>query len=796
MQENSAGAINFEAPASLASLMKLSRAFPCLLLVAGLLASSPDFAGAQFSSNPGFDTTKLKAVNQLLADAVQRKEVPGAVVWLERNGKRWGNEFGRRAVDPEDRPMRVDTIFDAASLTKVMATTPSVMLLVEDGKVDLDAPASRYLPEFTGEGKEKITVRQLLTHVSGLKPGLLPGVPWEGYSAGVARTMTQEVKHAPGVEFRYSDLNFILLGEIVRRVSGETLAQFTLRRLYQPLSMHDTCFLPSALKKDRIAPTAREGAVVIHGVVHDPTSRLMGGVAGHAGLFSNARDTARFCRMLLAEGKSPDGRVIMKAETVRLMTTPQPPLPGGVRRTLGFDVLSAFSDPKGAHFGPKSYGHTGWTGTCFWIDPEANAFFVLMTNRNHPNEGKSVKTLRWQTSTLAAEAMGVARQVLSGTDLVSSKGLAVLEGKKIGLITNQTGLTTEGVPTLTVLQKITGAKVVRLFSPEHGIAGKLDHENIGDTIDEASGLPVTSLYGSSRKPPAESLAGVDVLVFDIQDIGTRFYTYISTMLNCMEAAAGANLPFVVMDRANPLGGIAVEGPLPIDVKNTFVACHNIPVRHGLTIGELAKLLVKERTPGLQLTVVPLSHWNRPLLFAHTLAPWVNPSPNMRSPDAALLYPGIGLLEFSNLSVGRGTDLPFTYVGAPWIDGPALERRLKEAGTAGVRVEAVDFTPQPDRAVPKGYPFNEQLCHGIRLTVTDAHQLRPVRLGIAIAQALHQQHGETYQLEKLNKLLFHPPTLQAIRDGKPLAEISALWASDETAFRLRRDGILIYPEVQP
>ena len=776
--------------------MKLPRLLPCLLLAASLLTITGGSAMAQFSGNPGFEPAKLKAVNQLLSDAVHRKEVPGAVVWLERNGKRWGNKFGNRAVDPADRPMRIDTIFDAASLTKVMATAPAVLLLVEDGKVELDAPASRYLPEFKGEGKEAITVRGMLTHVSGLKPGLLAGVPWNGYEEGVARAMAQEVQAPPGVEFRYSDLNFILLGEIVRRVSGETLDQFTVRRLYQPLSMVDTCFRPSPLKQDRIAPTTREGDMLVHGVVHDPTSRRMGGVAGHAGLFTNARDTARYCRMLLAGGKSPDGRVILKKETVRLMTTPQPPLPGGAQRTLGFDVLSSYSDPKGTHFGPKSYGHTGWTGTCFWIDPETDAFFVLMTNRNHPTEGKSVKNLRWQTATLAAEAMGVARHVLSGTDMVARQGLAALDGKKIGLITNQTGLTSDGQSTLAALQKIAGAKVVRLFSPEHGIAGKLDHENIGDTTDETSGLPITSLYGSSRKPPPAALAGVEVLVFDIQDIGTRFYTYISTMLNCMEAAAGANLPFVVLDRANPLGGVAVEGPLPVDVKNSFVACHSIPLRHGLTIGELARLFVKERTPGLQLTVVPVSDWERRFLFPQTMAPWVNPSPNMRSPEAALLYPGIGMLEFSNLSVGRGTAIPFTHVGAPWIDGPALERRLKEAGTPGVHVEAVDFTPQPDPAMPKGYPFNKQVCHGIRLTVTNPQVLRPVRLGIAIAQALHQQHGDTYQLEKVNRLLFHPPTLQAIRDGKPLSEITALWDSDENSFRQRREGILLYPMTKP
>ena len=766
--------------------MKIHRLLSCLGFVSGLFFLAAGQAPAQFSGDPGFDPDKLKEINQSLADAVKRKEIPGAVVWLERKGKRWGNEFGYRSLDPETRPMVVDIIFDAASLTKVMATTPAIMLLVQDGKLDLEAPASQWLPEFKGEGKEKITLQQMMTHTSGLKPGLGPGVAWEGYEAGIARAMAEPIQSAPGVEFRYSDLNFILLGEVVRRVSGEGLDQFVQRRLFRPLSMEDTSFRPSPLKKDRIAPTTREGDVVIHGVVHDPTARRMGGVAGHAGLFTNARDTGRYCRMLLDEGKTPDGRVVLKAETVRAMTAVQPPLPGGVLRTLGFDVWSGYSDPKGAHFGPGSFGHTGWTGGCFWIDPAAQCFFVLMTNRNHPDERRSVKNLRWQTATLAAEAMGVARQVKSGADRVAANGLAALEGKKIGLITNQTGLTTDGHSTLTALQKIAGAKVICLFSPEHGMEGKLDQEGITDSTDAASGLPVVSLYGTTRKPQTAALAGVEVLVFDIQDVGTRFYTYISTMLNCMEAAAAAKLPFIVLDRVNPLGGLAVEGPLPVDVGNSFVACHSIPVRHGLTTGELAQLLVREKLPGLPLTVVPVGDWQRRFIFNQTLAPWVNPSPNMRSPEAALLYPGIGLLEFSNVSVGRGTEHPFHVMGAPWVDGEALARRLEEMGTPGVRVDVVEF--KPIASVYAG-----ETCHGVQFSVSDARQLQPVRLGIAIAKALHDEHGDQFELNKVNKLLFHPPTLQAIRDKKPIEAITALWAADEAAFRQRCGPVLLYPK---
>ncbi len=757
---------------------------PLLVLTAVILPPPP--AAAQFSSNQNFTTSKLRDINQILADAVQRKEIPGAVVWMERKGKRWGNEFGCRSVDPETRPMTVDTIFDAASLTKVMATSPAVWLLVEDGKLDPETPASRWLPEFTGEGKEKITLRQLLTHTSGLRAGLMPSGEWTGYDTGLTKAMTQPVQAAPGAEFRYSDLNFILLGEIVRRVSGEPLDQFAKRRIFKPLAMEDTGFCPAPLKKDRIAPTTREGDVVIQGVVHDPTSRRMGGITGHAGLFTNARDAGRYCRMLLDGGKTPDGRVILKKATVSRMTAVQPLLPGGVRRTMGFDVLSAYSDPKGAHFGPRSYGHTGWTGGCLWIDPEADCYFILLTNRNHPSEGKSVKNLRWQVGTLAAEAMGAARRVSTGVDTVKAAGLAALAGQRVGLITNQTGVTSDKQTTLAVLQKVPGAKVTRLFSPEHGIAGVEDHDQIADGKDPASGLPVTSLYGKDRKPSPDSLKEVDVLVFDIQDIGTRFYTYISTMLNCMEAAGSAKLPFIVLDRVNPLGGQAVEGPLPVDVKNTFVACHNIPIRHGLTTGELARLLVKERTPGLNLTVVPVSSWERRQTFPQTLLPWVNPSPNMRSPEAALLYPGIGVLEMANVSVGRGTDMPFCLMGAPWIDVKAVAASLMKGSFLGVLIQPVEFKPDASK-------FAHEVCHGLHFSVTDARVFQPLRLGIAIAMALHEIHGDLFELDKVNALLFHPATLQAIRDKKSLKQITDLWEPDETAFRQRCSGILLYPD---
>lgn len=765
--------------------LPVSILFRCLLLspLPMSLLASP--VSAQVAVNPGFRPEKLEGINAEISGAVQRGEIPGGVFWMEREGKHWENVYGSRALVPAKEAMTADTIFDAASLTKVMATTPCIMLLVQEGKVDLDAPASKYLPEFTGQGKEKITVRQMMTHVSGLMPDITTGFKWKGYEEGIRRVMSEPIKQAPDVAFVYSDINFVLLGEIVHRVSGEPLNTFALSRIYKPLHMEDTQYLPDPAKMARIAPTEVVAGVPLRGVVHDPTAHAMEGVAGHAGLFTTTADTAKYCRMILNHGKGDDGTVILKLETVALMTAVHV-LPGGEKRTLGLDVGTRFSGTKGAHFGALSFGHTGWTGTCFWIDPEVNSFYVLMTNRNHPTEKGIVGLLRYEVASLAAEAMGCVKPVKSGADVVAERGLKELEGKRLGLITNQTGLTSDGGSTLKALEKTPGAKVTILFSPEHGIAGKLDHENIADSKDEATGLPVVSLYTKTRRPSKESLKDVDALVFDIQDVGCRFYTYISTMLNCMEAAAEAGIPFVVLDRVNPVDGNDVEGPLPMDVKNSFVACHSIPVRHGMTAGELAKLFAAERVKEVKLTVVPVEGWQRRLFFTQTLAPWQNPSPNMRSPEAALLYPGVGLLEFSNISVGRGTDTPFNVVGAPWINGPALLERLKKAKLSGLYLEAADFTPNASK-------FANELCHGVRLSVADPRALDSVKLGIAIAQALFEEHGEKYELAKVNTLLFHPPTLDAIRAHKPLNDIVNSWKPDIEAFRKRREAVLLYPE---
>ncbi len=749
---------------------------------------------------------------------VEQGRIPGGVIHVFHAGESWQTAVGWRSVEPVVEPMTEDTLFDLASLTKVVATTPSVMLLVERGRVELDAPVQKYIAEFTGDGREKITVRHLMTHTSGMRPGISWNArePWSGYEEGIARACREPLAYAPGADFVYSDINFILLGEIVHRVSGVGLDAFAARELFAPAGMRHTTFTPTSpwigWDAARIAPTNSSSGQLIRGTVHDPTSRRMGGVTGHAGLFSTADDIARYARLILDRGVI-DGRRILREDTVDCMTRIHSPDAVAAKRGLGWDIDSRFSQLRGDFFTPgASFGHTGWTGTSLWIDPPSRTFVVLLTNRNHPTESGNLGNVRPQLSSQVAECVtrgapvalpglqlpwvpGAADlfPVVAGTDAVASvstgldvlvrDGFAPLRGRRVGLITNHTGRDARGRAAIDLLAKAPGVTLVCLFSPEHGIRGELDQSKISDGRDEATGLPVYSLYGERRAPTAEQLAGLDTLVFDIQDIGCRFYTYVSTMSLCLQEAAKAKLRFVVLDRPNPVGGRAVEGPLR-EGPDSFTAAHTLPLRHGMTAGELARMISAEKELRADLHVIRCEGWRREALYDETTLPWINPSPNMRTMAAALLYPGIGVLEFTNISVGRGTDAPFELVGAPWIDAADLARELEGAHLPGLRVVPVSFTPTSSVHAGKE-------CHGVRFTITDRTALRPTAVGMALASALARRHPAEWQTKNLDKLLCHAPTARAIKEGRSWQEITRPWAADERRFLLRRRPFLLY-----
>ena len=760
-----------------------------------------------FQSGAAFHPEQLAEIDDAIQQAVTDARTPGAVFRMERAGAVYQKAYGDRMIIPQREVMTEDTVFDAASLTKVIATTSAVMKLVEAGKLDVEAPLSGYLPEFTGAGKEAITLRQLLTHNSGLRAGLSPDGDWTGKESALQLACAEPLPAPPGKSYRYSDINFILLGLLVERVSGEPLDAFCKREIFQPLKMRDSSFRTlDPGDSRRIAPTTlMKDGKPLRGIVHDPTARRMGGVAGHAGLFTTASDLGRFARMMLTGGEL-DGTRIFKAETVKAMTSVQSP-PGLPRRGFGWDIDSPYAGPRGEIFPVGSYGHTGWTGTRIWIDPFSKTSTIFLSNRNHPDENGGVIALQHELGTLAARAVegfnfskvpgalptdpanrrpaGRSSKeglVLNGIDVLKRDSFRQLRGRRIGLITNHTGIDRERNATIDLLHAAPGVKVVALFSPEHGIRGDLDHEKIGDTTDEKTGLPVYSLYGERRTPDAEQLKGIDTLVFDIQDIGCRFYTYISTMTNCMEAAAKAKVRFVVLDRVNPIGPL-VEGPV-LTAERSFVAAHEIPLRHGMTAGELARMINVERKFGAELGVIrceggPPLRW-----FDATGLPWRDPSPNMRSLTAATLYPGVGLLEFCKLSVGRGTGTPFELLGAPYLDDLKLAAELNRAALPGVRFVPVRFTP--DASVFKG-----EECRGVRILLTDRTAFRAADLGLALASTLHRLHPDQLGLDQMAKLLGDPDALAAIQKGKNRNELKKIVERGIPGFVKRREPFLLY-----
>jgi uncharacterized protein YbbC (DUF1343 family) len=374
--------------------------------------------------------------------------------------------------------------------------------------------------------------------------------------------------------------------------------------------------------------------------------------------------------------------------------------------------------------------------------------------------------------------------VKPGIDVLAAEGFARLKGRRVGLVTNHTGRGADGTPTIDLLFKAEGVKLVALFSPEHGIRGELD-EKVGDSVDAKTGLPVYSLYGERRKPTADTLKGIDTLVYDIQDIGCRFYTYISTLGLVLESAKEHRLRVVVLDRPNPIGGVAVEGPVRDPDRGSFVAYHELPVRHGMTVGELATLFNAELGLGVELDVVKVTGWRRGDLFDRTGLTWRNPSPNMRHLTAALLYPGIGLLETTNVSVGRGTERPFEWIGAPWIDGRKLAAELNRRNLPGVRFVPVSRTPVS--STHKGME-----CGGVDIIAIDWSAVRPVRLGLEVAAVLRVLYPKDWQTKNYDRLLVHKATYDGLLAGTAVADLERAWGPGLEAFRKRRAAALLYP----
>jgi SSS family transporter len=877
----------------------------------------------------GYD---FSGVSAAIENAIAQKKLPGAVVAIGHDGKvafekAYGvrKEAGEPGLDgkPSDaEPMTVDTIFDMASLTKCLATATAIMQLVEQGKVDVDAPVIKYLPEFGANGKDKVTVRELLTHYSGLPPDVDLKDPWglnsPDKAEGLRRAMNSKLDSTPGTRFVYSDINFITLGAIVEKVSGETLDVYAARHIFEPLGMVHTGFRPFektcgpvekigsavypgpkpagrilvtcpkgtwsplALDPDT-APTQHDSELtnetnpdfdrLLRGAVHDPTTRRMGGVAGQAGVFSTAHDMSLYAQGLLDRLAGRPSDFPLKRETLEMMTRPEQPAtalagatvftPDGkptsgiATRGFGWDINTAYSRNRGGVFPIGSFGHTGFTGTSLWMDPGSDTYVVLLANAVHPRGRPAISGLRGEVATAAAQALGLANtaashtqhdvtsmsgapggippaRVLTGIDVLEANGFAPLKemakrhgGKlRIGILTNQSGLDAQGRRSIDVLRSADPTiQLVRLFSPEHGLFGAKDSTNIGQEIDTASGIPVTSLYGptdSDKRPNSDFLKDLDAVVIDLQDAGVRFYTYETVVGYFVEAAGcqslhGNRLELVVLDRPGLIGGIAVQGP----VSNTAPSYINYspePVRNGMTLGELAQYF-KGKFAGVcsvqtgaavaaggvdtvpSLTVIKMQNWHREEFFNQTGLQWVNPSPNLHNIQAATLYPGLGMLDATNVSVGRGAATPFEVFGAgaasavkgkpaqsAWFDGKTVSDYLTARHIPGV-----NFTPTrfPIAEDANHYPYHSQTIEGVRLAVTDRDALDSPELGIEIISALHHLYPEQFTLSKASRLIANSDVMAALERGDDPRDIRKSWTPELERFKQTRENYLLY-----
>lgn len=748
---------------------------------------------------PEIDSRRFARINQVAYQEIAAGHLPGAVILVGHQGRIvYRKAFGSRSLTPRPQPMTVDTVFDIASLTKVVATTTAIMQLADRKRLRLEEPVARYWPEFAARGKGGITLRQLLTHTSGLRADVNPRGRWSGYQEALAVIAEDRPVTPPGARFRYSDVNFIVLGEVVRRVSGQPLEGYCAKNIFQPLGMSDTTFRPPRNMQPCIAPCD-----VRWGEVQDPTAYRLGGVAGHAGVFSTADDLAVFAQMLLDGGVSR-GRQILSPKAVAAMTKPRRlPAQAGLRG-LGWDIRSPYSKAFNASFPQGSFGHTGYTGTSIWIEPRSQTFLIILTNRLHPSGHGQVKELRAKTAAAVAAAIPMGPpakvavrthrdvghgqsdlpdRVRPGIEVLAASGFAPLVGKNIGVITNHTGVDARGRATLSRLLRAPGVTVRAIFSPEHGLSGKLD-EQVASGRDAATGLPVYSLYGEVKRPTAKMLRGLDALVYDIQDVGVRFYTYITTLAYAMEAAAAAGLDFYVLDRPDPITASRVQGPVLDPGLKSFVGYFPLPVRYGMTPAELAQLFNRESAIGARLHVVPMEGYARETWFDETGLPWVNPSPNLRSLPQTILYSGVALVESANVSVGRGTATPFEVLGAPWISGQGLARYLNRRQIPGVEFQPAIFVPHASR-------YRGQPCQGVRLRLADRGALDGPGLGIELAAALHRLYPDKFQLDRNLGMVGSRWVLRAVKQGEDPRDIRRRWQPEVDRFCRMRAKYLLY-----
>lgn len=765
----------------------------------------------------GMDSAVLNRIDALVNDHLAEGNGTGSVVCIGRGNKiAFLRAYGNRQVEPVVEESTTRDLFDLASLSKVTSTAIAVALLVQQGKIEYDDRITRFIPEFGQNGKENVTVRDCLTHVSGLTPdnSIKDYIGFTREEA-LANICKLGLRTAPGEAFAYSDVGFITMGFVVEKVTGMSQDEFVRENIYRPLGMVDTGYNPNDEQKSRASACEKrypDDENWIKGEVHDPRAYELKGIAGHAGNFSTAPDLAILSSMIMGHGtytpaNDPEHPVKILEPFYCEQMTESLAIPRGIR-SRGWDKRSPYSGNRGGLMSPSAIGHSGFTGTSIWIDTDLDLFVICLGNRLHPDgkgdyvgfAGKlgqvAVDAIRDKTDPVqAAEFVKKSvyvspnakadGEVLPGVDVLARDEFAPLKANnmRVGLLTNQTGVLRDGKRIPKAMQDA-GVNMTTLFSPEHGLYGVLDQGNIGDGNDTETGLPVFSLYGEIRRPTPEMLKNVDAFVFDIQDVGVRYYTYISAMCSAMQACADQHKKFFVFDRPNPIGGVKVDGPWLDPARESYVAFFPMPIQHGMTVGEIALAFANQYKLNLDLTVIPCENWKRDMYFDETGLTWVNPSPNMRSVTEALLYPAFGIPEFTNISVGRGTDTPFEVVGAPWINAEDLAKKLADEGFEGIEFEPTKFTPNASK-------HKDTEVNGLRFKITDRGKLEAVKFGVALMSRLAADYPDQWETKNANTLLLNEQTLEAIKAGKSVKEIAPMWNDDLARFKEMRANYLIY-----
>jgi len=901
------GAIVTFALGSLFSLLfrkqsKRTAAVTATMFIAVILSGASRLCDAQ-SKDPRIVQAQVAApapapdftqISTLLSAAVATHRPPGAVVLIGHNNhivfeqaygvRKLAGEPGLSLTGPAGQPspaepMTEDTIFDMASLSKCLSTATAIMQLYEAGKItSFNDPLEKYLPAFNEQHdptRAKVTLRMLLTHTSGEAPDVNLKTPW-GLAApdkaeGIHLALTTPLKAAPGDHFEYSDVNFILLGDLVETLSGEPLDVYAQTHIFKPLGMTDTRYLPlakacgpqqisgSALSlpapKDpgapsmarpyrymggnvnrslanwpchnenwstsllpRIAPTAHdnEGTPatnpdfdrLLRGTVHDPTTRRMGGVAGHAGVFSTAHDVSLFAQALLEKLLHNTGPFPLKQSTLQLMTRPQQPtIPGAPHLDSEMWASTELSDANAAQADAIADAIADATKDALSIPVPSKD----LSSRPDPEQAKRVEgaverpavvpgPVDCNQPNVFCDPTKIAN-VRTGIDVLESTHFAALANlHHIALLTNQTGLDAHGHRTIDILHALTtyNLQLTTLFSPEHGLLGRQDTEHLSAETDPTTGLHVTSLFGptdADKRPSHAQLKDLDAVVIDLQDAGVRFWTYEAATAYFLEAASREqteyhhDLEIILLDRPNPLGGLQVQGPVSDPGLASYIDYMPLPVRHGLTLGELSRYIVATKHLATHLTVVPMQHWQRTESFADTGLPWISPSPNLRSLTAATLYPALGFLDYTNISVGRGTPTPFELFAAAWFNAPEVAAALTARHIPGVTFAATPTTVADDA---NHYPFHGQTIPAVRITLTARNALDSPELGIEILSILHRLYPTQFQLDRTLRLLGSRSTLEALQRGDDPRSISLTWTTALDQFKSATAPYLLYP----